>query len=128
MGFSEMIWAGNQLEDNKLELSYISPNGEEGFPGNLSVTILFDLTNNNELKIEYWATTDKSIVVNLTHHSFFNLKGEGNGTINDHILEINAEHYTPVDSGLIPTGEIARVEGTPSHGLQDPSEYWKSFE
>jgi len=113
MGFSEMIWAGNQLDDNKLELSYVSPDGEEGFPGNLSVMVLFDLTNDNELKIEYWATTDKSTVVNLTHHSFFNLKGEGNGTINDHILEINAEHYTPVDAGLIPTGEIVSVKGTP---------------
>lgn len=112
-GFDAVVWDAKQVDAQTLELTYLSKDGEEGYPGNLSVRVLYQLTDANELKIEYWATTDQSTVVNLTHHSFFNLHGAGNGTINDHLLQIHAAHYTPVDAGLIPTGEIAPVKGTP---------------
>ena len=112
-GFCERVWEGNKIAPNKLELKYLSVDMEEGYPGNLDVKVVFEITAQNELKIEYFATTDKATPVNLTHHSFFNLAGEGSGTINDHLLYINADNYTPVDSTLIPTGEIAPVEGTP---------------
>nr|WP_293302358.1 aldose epimerase family protein [Allomuricauda sp.] len=112
-GFDAVVWDAKQVDAQTLELTYLSKDGEEGYPGNLVVRVLYQLTDENELKIEYWATTDQSTVVNLTHHSFFNLHGAGNGTINDHLLQIHAAHYTPVDAGLIPTGEIAAVEGTP---------------
>ncbi|MDC6362386.1 MULTISPECIES: aldose epimerase family protein [Flavobacteriaceae] len=112
-GFDAVVWDAKQVDAQTLELTYLSKDGEEGYPGNLSVRVLYQLTDANELKIEYWATADQSTVVNLTHHSFFNLHGAGNGTINDHLLQIQAAHYTPVDAGLIPTGEIAAVEGTP---------------
>lgn len=112
-GFNDVIWEASQPDGQTLVLQYTSPHMEEGYPGNLEVKVQYQLTNENELKIEYWATTDRPTPVNLTHHSFFNLKGDGNGTINDHLLQINADFYTPVDEGLIPTGEIAQVEGTP---------------
>ncbi len=112
-GFHQVIWDAVQSDENTLLLSYLSPDGEEGYPGNLQVNVTYQLTDDNELKIEYRATTDKPTPVNLTHHSYFNLKGAGNGDINDHLLQINADYFTPVDSGLIPTGEIASVEGTP---------------
>lgn len=112
-GFNAVVWDAKQLDDKTLELSYFSKEGEEGYPGNLNAKVIYTLTDENELRIEYEAITDKTTVINLTHHSFFNLNGEGNGTINDHLLMINAGHYTPVDEGLIPTGEIAPVEGTP---------------
>lgn len=112
-GFNDVVWDASQTDAQTLVLTYTSPHMEEGYPGNLDVKVQYQLTNENELKIEYWATTDRPTPVNLTHHSFFNLKGDGNGTINDHILQINADFYTPVDEGLIPTGEIAPVEGTP---------------
>jgi aldose 1-epimerase len=112
-GFNDVVWEASQPNGQTLVLQYTSPHMEEGYPGNLDVKVKYQLTNENELKIEYWAATDRSTPVNLTHHSFFNLKGDGNGTINDHILQINADFYTPVDEGLIPTGEIAPVEATP---------------
>ena len=112
-GYNNVIWDADQTDDHTLVLTYLSPDGEEGYPGNLDVKVQYQLTNDNELKIEYWATTDKATPVNLTHHSFFNLNGEGNGTVNNHIVQINADKYTPVDEGLIPTGELAPVEGTP---------------
>lgn len=112
-GLDMKVWTVDSVSNNKIHLSYLSPDGEEGFPGNLSIKMVYELTPKNEFKITYQATTDKPTVVNLSHHSFFNLKGEGNGTINDHVLTINASNITPVDSVLIPTGELMSVEGTP---------------
>lgn len=112
-GFNAVVWDAKQADEHTLELTYLSKDGEEGYPGDLQVKVTYTLTDDNVLKIEYTATTDKATVVNLTHHSFFNLSGEGNGTINAHLLTIHADHYTPVDQGLIPTGEIAPVAGTP---------------
>lgn len=112
-GFNAVVWDAEQPDDRTLILKYLSPDGEEGFPGNLNVKVQYFLSDENELKIEYWATTDKPTPLNLTSHSFFNLKGEGAGTVNGHILQINADNYTPVDSTLIPFGEIVPVEGTP---------------
>jgi aldose 1-epimerase len=108
-----VVWEATHPDEQTLVLTYNSPHLEEGYPGNLDIKVQYHLTDENELKIEYWATTDRPTPVNLTHHSFFNLKGDGNGTINDHLLQINADFYTPVDEGLIPTGEIAPVEDTP---------------
>lgn len=112
-GFNNVVWDAVQQDDRTLLLSYLSPDGEEGYPGNLQVNVTYELTDDNELKIQYWATTDKPTHVNLTHHSFFNLKGAGNGDVNNHELQINSGYFTPVDEGLIPTGEIRPVEGTP---------------
>jgi aldose 1-epimerase len=112
-GFNAVVWEAEQTDAQTLQLKYLSKDGEEGYPGNLNVTVVYQLTDNNELKITYTATTDKPTLVNLTHHSFFNLHGEGNGTINDHLLTIHAEQYTPVDAGLIPTGQLAAVQNTP---------------
>jgi aldose 1-epimerase len=112
-GYNNVVWDAVQNDESTLLLSYLSHDGEEGYPGNLQVNVTYELTDDNELKIEYKATTDKATPLNLTSHSFFNLKGAGNGDVLDHVLQINAAQYTPVDNGLIPTGEIAPVEGTP---------------
>lgn len=112
-GFDAVVWDAKQIDNQTLELRYVSKDMQEGYPGTLSIVVVYRLTDNNELKIEYKATTDKTTVVNLTHHSFFNLKGAGNGSINNHLLQINAPYYTPVDKGLIPTGEISSVQNTP---------------
>jgi aldose 1-epimerase len=112
-GFQNVIWGVKQLGRQILELTYLSKDMEEGFPGNLDVKVIYSLTDDSELKIEYFAETDQTTIVNLTHHSFFNLTGDLRQTINNHILQIPADFYTPVDKGLIPTGEIANVEGTP---------------
>ncbi|MDR2911429.1 MAG: galactose mutarotase [Bacteroidales bacterium] len=112
-GFNSVVWDANKINDNTIELTYLSPDMEEGYPGNLSVRLIYTLTNNNELKIEYFAITDKPTHVNLTHHSYFNLQGDGSGDVKNHILQINADSYTPVNNGLIPTGEIVAVAGTP---------------
>lgn len=112
MGFDKVVWQARQTE-NRLELSYLAKDGEEGYPGNLQVRVTYTLTDADELKIEYFATTDKATPVNLTNHTYFNLAGEGSDTVNDHVLMINADVFTPVDSGLIPTGELRPVEGSP---------------
>jgi len=113
-GFDKVVWTARALPTShgpSLILAYVSPGGEEGYPGTLSVTAVYSLTENNELRIDFSATTSAKTVVNLTHHSYFNLRGSGD--ILGHILTINADKYTPVDAGLIPTGELRPVAGTP---------------
>jgi aldose 1-epimerase len=112
-GFQAVVWDAKQTSGQVLELSYLSKHMEEGFPGNLNVRIVYTLTDDNELRIDYIATTDRKTVVNLTNHAFFNLNGEGSGTILNHELTINADRYTPVDSTLIPLGHQESVAGTP---------------
>ena len=115
-GFDKVIWSAKPLNLKNgvgLTLSYLSHDGEEGYPGNLSVSVTYTLTNNNELTINYAATTDKDTIINLTHHSYFNLAGQGNGDILNHQLMINADRFTPTDAGSIPTGELRSVQGTP---------------
>ena len=112
-GFHAVVWNFEEVTDDKIRLSYLSEDMEEGYPGNLKVEVTYTLTDENELRIDYNASTDQKTVLNLTNHAFFNLKGEGSGTINDHVLMINADQFTPVDSSLIPTGELRSVEGTP---------------
>jgi aldose 1-epimerase len=113
-GFDKVVWdTETKKGENSLTLSYLSKDGEEGYPGNLSVKVIYTLTDSNELKIEYTATTDKPTVLNLTHHSYFNLAGAGNSDVLSHELMLNADKFTPVDSGLIPTGEMKSVQGTP---------------
>src|SRR4029077_16491506 len=115
-GFNKAVWSAKTLsgkDGQSLELSYLSKDGEEGFPGNLKVTVVYTLTDANALRIEYSATTDKKTVVNLTNHSYFNLAGQGSGDILGHLLIIQADKFTPVDAGLIPTGEFRDVAGTP---------------
>jgi aldose 1-epimerase len=112
MGFDKVIWNAKVTGPNTVEFSYLSKDGEEGYPGNLSVKVTYTLTDKNELRIDYLATTDKATPVNLTNHSYFNLSGEGSPTILDHQLMIAADAYTPVDKGLIPTGELRPVSGT----------------
>ncbi|EAR01761.1 aldose epimerase family protein [Maribacter sp. HTCC2170] len=112
-GFESVVWNVDSVSQNFIRFKRTSPDMEEGYPGNLKVSVDYTLTDDNELRIEYAATTDKKTHVNLTHHSFFNLKGEGNGSINNHILQINASSITAVDKGLIPTGELMSVAGTP---------------
>ena len=98
-----------------MTLHYLSPDGEEGFPGNLDITVIYTFTNQNELILTYSAITDKQTIINLTHHAFFSLSGVANptATVDNNIVTINADFYTPIDEVSIPTGEIAKVEGTP---------------
>jgi len=115
-GFNKALWNAKTVSakgGQSLELSYLSKDGEEGFPGNLKVTVVYTLTDENALRIQYTATTDKKTVVNLTNHAYFNLAGQGSGDILGHLLMINADKFTPVDAGLIPTGELQDVTGTP---------------
>jgi aldose 1-epimerase len=114
--FDKVLWEGSPLtggEGAGVRFSYLSKDGDEGFPGNLNCTVTYTLTNNNELKICYEATTDKSTIVNLTNHSYFNLAGAGNSDVLNHEMLINADYYTPSDKDLIPTGEIHSIKGTP---------------
>ncbi|MGE5499825.1 MAG: aldose epimerase family protein [Syntrophothermus sp.] len=115
-GFDSVLWKSEAFTEESvptLKLEYESPDGEEGYPGTLQLRVIYRLTDENELEIEYSAVTDKATPVNLTNHSYFNLKGEGSGDILGHILKLNADSITPVDKGLIPTGEFNRVENTP---------------
>jgi aldose 1-epimerase len=111
-GFHDVVWEASQPNDHTLVLQYLSEDMEEGFPGNLEVQVTYSLTDENELKMEYNAITDKTTIVNLTNHAFFNLNGEGSGSVLDHSLTIYADKFTPVDDGLIPTGELKVVKGT----------------
>lgn len=115
VGFDKRLWkseAGQDKDKVWVKLKYVSPDGEEGFPGKLKCEVTYELNDNNQLIILYRATTDKATPVSLTNHSYFNLAGAGSGDILDHRLEMHASHYTPVDDKLIPTGEIAPVAGT----------------
>ncbi len=114
-GFDKVVWDVAPLKesDASITLSYLSKDGEEGYPGNLNVTVTYTLTNDDELNIEYNAETDKATPVNLTNHSYFNLTGDVSNTILNHSLMIDADKYTPVDATLIPTGELKDVAGTP---------------
>jgi aldose 1-epimerase len=115
-GFDKRLWKAKDVSTKEvpaIQLTYLSKDGEEGFPGNLSVTVTYSLTPKNELKIDYSATTDKDTVLNLTNHSYFNLAGQGEGDILSHLMMIHAEQFTPVDATLIPTGKLQSVAGTP---------------
>ncbi len=114
-GFDKVVWDATVASDStpSLTLSYLSKDGEEGYPGNLKVMVQYSLSDDNELSVEYNAETDKTTVINLTQHNYYNLTGDHSNTILDHTLMIDAGHYTPVDSTLIPTGEIKAVKGTP---------------
>lgn len=114
-GFDKQVWKAHEVSHPHpaLELTYLSKDGEEGYPGNLSVKVVYTLTDSSELRIDYTATTDKDTVLNLTNHSYFNLAGEGNGDILKQVMMINADRFTPVDATLIPTGELRSVAGTP---------------
>ena len=116
-GFDKVVWKAVKADVGpqgpQVELNYLSKDGEEGFPGNLNVTAVYTLTDKNELRLDFTATTDQPTLCNLTHHSYFNLAGQGNGDILGHIVYINADNTTPVDSNLITTGEIKPVDGTP---------------
>jgi aldose 1-epimerase len=116
VGFDRRVWKAAPSEDaqgQSVRFTYVSPDGEEGYPGTLTVNVTYTLTNSNELKIKYSAETDKPTVLNLTNHSYFNLKGQGDGDVLQHVLQLNCDNYTPVDSTLIPTGEIKSVADTP---------------
>ena len=116
IGFDKVVWDSKPISGNcfsGVELGYLAKDREEGYPGNLQIKVSYALTDDNEIIVDYHATTDKATPVNLTQHSYFNLAGEGNGTILDHQLHLNADHFTPVDEGLIPTGELRPVKGTP---------------
>jgi len=115
-GFDKVVWNAKPVSGSDwsgVELSYLSQDGEEGYPGNLQVSVTYQLSSDNTLTVEYLATTDKATPINLTQHTYFNLKGEGEGTILDHQLMLNAKHYTPVDQGMIPTGKLESVANSP---------------
>jgi aldose 1-epimerase len=114
-GFDKQTWTAREMPGSNpaLELTYSSRDGEEGYPGRLSVRVVYSVTADNELKIDYTASTDRTTVLNLTNHSYFNLAGQGSGDILGHLMQINAGRFTPVDKGLIPTGELRTVKGTP---------------
>lgn len=112
-GFDKKVWTATARNDRDVLMTLVSPNNDEGFPGNLFATVVFALTDDNELQVRYTATTDKTTVVNFTNHSYFNLAGQGEGDVLGHIVRIDAARFTPVDATLIPTGELKPVDGTP---------------
>jgi len=112
-GFQDVVWNVSKTNENTLLFTYVSKDGEQGFPGNLNVKVTYTLEADKTLKMEYQATTDKTTLVNLTNHAFFNLNGEASGSILNHELQIYADQFTPVDEGLIPTGELKAVKNTP---------------
>jgi aldose 1-epimerase len=115
-GFDKVVWRARPVETSHgpaLQLTYVSKDGEEGYPGTLTATVVYSLKDSNELHIDYFATTDKDTVLNLTNHSYFDLSGQGRGSILDHVVVINASKFTPVNEHLIPTGELRSVENTP---------------
>ncbi|MEI7502528.1 MAG: aldose epimerase family protein, partial [Paludibacter sp.] len=111
-GYNEKAWEVKSASETELVLSLFSPDGEEGYPGNLTITATYILTDENEIKIHYEATTDKATIIGLTNHSYFNLKGAGNGTVRDHKLQLNADFYTVLDDSFALTGEIRPVDNT----------------
>ena len=111
-GFDKVLWSGKATDDG-VELTYVSKDGEEGYPGNLTVHVTYSLNDDNELKWEAKATTDAPTVLNIVQHTYWNLSGDHTTSINDHLVMLNADSYLPTDAGLIPTGEIAAVKGTP---------------
>ena len=111
-GLDKVIWDA-ELLDSAVRFTYSSPDGEEGYPGELTITVIYELTDNNAVTISYEATTDKPTIINLTNHSYFNLAGHGAGSVLDHEVWIDADHYTETDDDSIPTGEFAEVSGTP---------------
>ena len=113
VGFDKVIWNTEKIGDSSLKLTYQSKDGEEGYPGNLNVQVIYTLGADNSLKIDYTATTDQATPVNLTNHSYFNLSAGKDSTVLDHVLKLDADKYTPVNDQLIPTGQIANVKGTP---------------
>ena len=112
-GFNAVVWDAKQIDAQTLELCYLSIDGEEGFPGNLKVKMTYRLTEDNSFEIDYEATTDKATIINLTNHSYFNLSGEGDSSINDHILTMHASNYLPTDDTAIPYGKPETVKDTP---------------
>jgi aldose 1-epimerase len=115
-GFDKVVWAAEEVSGEGevgVKLSRVSPDMEEGYPGNLAVEVTYTLTDNDEIRIDYHATTDEPTHVNLTNHAYWNLAGDGSGTADNHVLTLMASNYTPVDASLIPTGEVAPVAGTP---------------
>lgn len=121
LGFHKKVWEAKEDGDNSVVFYLKSPDMEMGFPGNKTITVTYTVTEFNELIISYYGASDKKTVLNMTNHTYFNLAGQGQGTIEDHILTLQASHYTPVREGLIPTGEIAKVAGTPMDFTQPKS-------
>ncbi|MFI3328646.1 MAG: aldose epimerase family protein [Rikenellaceae bacterium] len=112
-GLDSVVWDVVKATDQRIDFRYVSPDGEEGYPGDLTIDMCYEVTDDREFIIEYVATTNRPTHVNLTHHSFFNLAGEGNGTIDGHLLQINGDRFIPIDAESLPTGEVRNVEGTP---------------
>ena len=111
--YNSAIWCGEIISDNTVSFTYHSPDGKEGFPGNVDVKVTYTLTDNNDLELEYRAVSDKKTIINLTNHAYFNLNGFDSGDILDHVIKINADRYTAIDEVSIPTGELPEVSGTP---------------
>ncbi|MCU7547920.1 galactose mutarotase [Chitinophagaceae bacterium LB-8] len=112
-GFDDVVWDAEQKDEATVVFNYLSKDGEEGYPGNLQIKVTYHLTDQNELQLHFEAETDQTTIINLTNHAYFNLNGQGSGTILNHLLQINADHYTPIDETSIPFGTIESVEGTP---------------